>query len=158
MEEHLKQVYQKLASFCAYQERTHDEVRKKLDQLFVEEEEGEWLISQLIKDNFLNEERFAKSFAGGKFRIKKWGRRKILFELKQKQVSERNIHTAIGQIDNTEYKATLRKLAEKKWQEIARKNQNEVVIKKKLAAFLIQKGYEQDLIWETVKLLQQEIK
>src|SRR5437762_2506142 len=136
MEEHLKQVYQKVASFCAYQERTHQEVRKKLDKLFVEEEDAEWIISQLIQDNFLNEERFAHSFAGGKFRIKKWGRMRILFELKQKQVGERNIQTALHHIDLTEYKATLRKMAEKKLEAISSKEKNETLQKKKLVAFL----------------------
>lgn len=156
MEEHLKQVYQKLASFCAYQERTHEEVRKKIEKLFVEEEDAEWLISQLVSDNFLNEERFASSFAGGKFKVKKWGKRKILFELKQRQVSERNIQTAITGIDKEEYTATLKKLAEKKLLAIRHKEKNEVLQKKKLVAFLVQKGYEQELVWETVNLVLKE--
>ena len=129
MEEHLKQVYQKAASFCAYQERTHEEVRRRLDKLFVEEEDAEWIISQLIRDNFLNEERFAHSFAGGKFRIKKWGRKRILFELKQKQVGDRNIQSALNQIDVVEYKATLTKLAEKKLEAICSKEKTEVLQK-----------------------------
>jgi len=153
MEEHLKQVYQKVTSFCAYQERTHEEVRKKLDKLFVEEEDAEWIISQLIRDNFLNEERFAHSFAGGKFRIKKWGRKRILFELKQKLVGERNIQSALNQIDLIEYKTTLRKLAEKKLEAICSKEKTEVLQKKKLVTFLIQKGYEQELVWALVDQL-----
>lgn len=153
MEGHLKQVYQKLASFCAYQERTHEEVREKLDQFFVEEEDAEWLVSQLIRDNFLNEERFASSFAGGKFRIKKWGKRKILFELKQKHISERNIQSAIKGIDESEYRSTLKKLAEKKLSAICLKEKKEAFQKKKLAAFLLKKGYEPELVWETVTLL-----
>jgi regulatory protein len=148
MEEHLKQVYHKLRSYCAYQERTHDEVRQKLQQLFVEEDDAELIVSQLISDDFLNEERFAKSYAGGKFRIKKWGKKRIELELKRKNLSEYCIRVAMKEIDTIDYRATLHKLAEKKLSTLCLRETNRLLQKKKLVAFLIQKGYEADLAWE----------
>ncbi len=156
MEEHLKEVYQKLASFCAYQERTQEEVRKKLALLFVEEEEAEELIVQLIQDNFLNEERFAQSFAGGKFRIKKWGKKKILHELKRRNLSEYTIRSAMAQIDASDYVKTLSKLAAKKLGEIAQKESHPLILKKKLITYLVQKGYEPEMVWKVVDPLFKE--
>lgn len=153
MEEHLKQVYVKLASFCAYQERTHEEVRKKLDSLFIEDDDVEEIIAQLIQDNFLNETRFAQSYAGGKFRIKSWGKKRILFELKRKEVSEYNIRLALQQIEDKEYKVTLMKLAKKKLELLSKKESNKLLQKKKLIAYLVQKGYEPDLVWSTIEPL-----
>ena len=153
MEEHLKQVYLKLTSFCAYQERTHEEVRKKLDTLFVEEEDAEEVIAQLIQDNFLNETRFAQSYAGGKFRIKSWGKKRILFELKRKEVSEYNIRLALQEIDSKENQSTLLKRAKKKLELLAKKESNKLLQKKKLVAYLVQKGYEPELVWSTIEPL-----
>lgn len=151
MEEHLKQVYQKAASFCAYQERTHEEVRKKLDKLFVLDDDIEIIITQLIEDKYLNEHRYAQIYAGGKFRIKKWGKTRILFELKRKNLSEYSIRSAMKEINETDYKETLQRLAEKKLESLASKESNKLILKKKLATYLIQKGYEPELVWEMVE-------
>lgn len=151
MEDHLKGVYQKAASFCAYQERTHEEVRQKLDKLYVLPEDAEVVIAQLIEDNFLNEERYANAYAGGKFRVKKWGKRRILLELKRKNLSEYTIRSAMKQFEAGDYKQTLFKLAQTKWALIAKKESNNLLQKKKLVSFLIQKGYEPELVWETVE-------
>jgi regulatory protein len=153
MDEHLKMVYQKIASYCAYQERTHEEVRKKLGEFFIEEEDAEELIVRLIQDNFLNEERFAKSFASGKFRIKKWGKRRILHELKQKNLSEYSIRSAIQEIPAGDYEEVLLKLAQKKLLAIAGKESNKLIQKKKLVTFLVQKGYEPELVWKIIQPL-----
>lgn len=148
MEEHLKQVYQKVASYCAYQERTHEEVREKLEKLYVLPDDIDIILARLITDNYLNEQRFATSFAGGKFRIKKWGRKRIQLELKRKNVSEYNIRSALKEITDTDYKATLAKLAIKKLEALAKKENNKLIQKKKLVNFLVQKGYEPELVWQ----------
>ncbi len=154
MEAHLKGVYLKAASYCAYQERTHEEVRKKLKALYVEDDDCEVIISQLIVDNYLNEQRYAETFAGGKFRIKKWGKRKILFELKKKHLSEYTLRTAFKDIKEDDYQATLTKLARTKLESLFKSESNRLLVKKKLVTYLLQKGYEQEIIWkEVTKLL-----
>ena len=153
MEDHLRGVYIKAANYCAYQERTHDEVRKKLHLLYVEDDDCEVIISQLISDNYLNEQRYAEAFAGGKFRIKKWGKRKILFELKKKHLSEYTLRTALKDINEEDYNITITKLAQSKFDLLSKSETNKLLLKKKLVTYLMQKGYEQELIWQTVNKL-----
>ena len=152
MEEHLKQVYPKIANFCAYQERTHEEVRQRLAKFFVLPDDAEILITRLIEDKYLNEHRYAQTYVGGKFRIKKWGKNRILYELKRKNLSEYSIRSAMKEIKEADYKQTLQKLAQKKL-EILLNNGESIspILKKKLAAYLIQKGYEPELVWEMVE-------
>lgn len=151
MEDHLKQVYPKIANFCAYQERTHEEVRQRLAKFFVLPDDAEIVITQLIEDKYLNEHRYAQTYAGGKFRIKKWGKNRILHELKRKNLSEYSIRSAMKEIKETDYKETLQKLAQKKLESLASKESNKLMLKKKLATYLIQKGYEPELVWEMVE-------
>lgn len=151
MEKHLNEVYQKAASFCAYQERTHDEVRQKLATLYVLPDDAEQIVARLIEENFLNEQRYAESYAGGKFRLKKWGKRKILSELKRRNLSEYTIRTAMKQIDEDDYKATLQRLAQNKAALLSKKESNTLLLKKKLVTFLLQKGYELDSVMEVVR-------
>jgi regulatory protein len=151
MEEHLKQVYPKIANFCAYQERTHEEVRQRLAKFFVLPDDAEIVITQLIEDKYLNEHRYAQTYAGGKFRVKKWGKIRILNELKRKNLSEYSIRSAMKEIKETDYKETLQRLAEKKLEVLGRKESNKLLLKKKLATYLIQKGYEPELVWEMVE-------
>lgn len=139
-----EQALQKLKQYCAYQERSHFEVQQKLWELGVRRAEHEELIAALIEDDYLNEERFAIQFAGGKFRMKGWGRKKIYYGLKEKKVSEYNIKKAMKAIDETAYDATLRKLAEAKYALL--KEEQYLVRKKKITDYLLQKGYEPDLI------------
>ena len=153
MEDHLKGVYIKAANYCAYQERNHSEVRKKLQALYVEDGDCEIIISQLITDNYLNEQRYAETFAGGKFRIKKWGKRKILFELKKKHLSEYTLRTALKDIKEDDYKATIIKLTKAKLVTLSKIETNKLKIKMKLVTYLLQKGYEHELIWQTVSML-----
>ena len=135
----------KIKQYCAYQERCHYEVKEKLYSFGLNKDEVEEAISKLIEDNYLNEERFAIHFAGGKFRIKQWGKIKIKYELKQKQVSEYCIKKALNEIDAEDYFNTLQKLAETKLQSL--KGEKNVFIKrKKLQDHLRMKGYEGDLI------------
>ncbi|MGE5105942.1 MAG: regulatory protein RecX, partial [Sphingobacteriales bacterium] len=113
-----EQALQKLRHYCGYQERSHAEVKEKLYSFGLHKQEVEESISQLIEEEYLNEERFAKAFASGKFRIKQWGRIKIKYELKQKQVSDYCIRKAIDAIEEEDYLKTLRRLASKKWKSI----------------------------------------
>lgn len=139
-----EQALQKLKQYCAYQERCHAEVVDKLYQLGVWKKEHDAIIATLIEENYLNEERFALAYAGGKYRMKQWGRVKIKYELKQKQVSNYSINKALKQFDEEEYRQTLQKLANDKY--VLLKGEQYLVRKKKTMDYLIQRGYETDLI------------
>ena len=139
-----EQALQKLKHYCGYQERCHSEVKEKLYSLGVWKKEHDEIMATLIEEGYLNEERFAIAFAGGRFRMKQWGRVKIKYELKQKQVSDYSIKKALDQINEEEYMATLQKLAAKKY--AALKTEQWLARKKKMADYLQQKGYELNLI------------
>jgi regulatory protein len=148
-----EQAVQKLKHYCGYRERSHTEVREKLYQLGVWKKDHDEIMSSLIEENYLNEERFAVAFAGGHFRIKQWGRVKIKYELKQKQVSDYCIRKALNQIDETEYRATLQKLTATKYSSL--KREQWLVRRKKTADYLLQKGYETNLINEAISDISQ---
>ena len=143
-----EQALQKLRQYCAYQERSHYEVQQKLYELGVETEHDE-IISTLIEEDYLNEERFAMQYVGGKFRMKDWGRKKIYYALKEKRVSEYSIKKAMTQIVEEAYQAILRELAAKKYESL--KGEQFMVRKKKTMDYLIQKGYESDLVMSALK-------
>lgn len=133
----------KIRHYCAYQERTHQEVKEKLYGFGLRKTEVEEILGDLIADDYLNEERFACQFAGGKFRLKKWGRIKITYELKQRQVSTYNIKTALRSISEEDYTATLARLAQDKWETL----EKEAPLSRfaKTMNYLVQKGYEYPL-------------
>ena len=135
---------QKVKQYCAYQERCHSEVKEKLYSFGLHKKEVEELLSSLIEENYLNEERFAIQFAGGKFRIKQWGRVKIKYALKQKQVSEYCIKKALKQIEEEDYLKTLQKLANQKYASL--KSEQHLIRKKKTMDYLLAKGFEMDLV------------
>jgi regulatory protein len=139
------QALPKIKQYCAYQERSHSEVRDKLYSFGITKIDIDEIISKLIEDNYLNEERFAIHFAGGKFRIKHWGKVKIKYQLKQKQVSDFCIKKALAAIDNTAYKKTLYKLADAKIATL-QSEKNSFTRKKKLQDHLLQKGFEMELV------------
>jgi regulatory protein len=130
--------------FCAYQERAQQEVRDKLYEYGMSKDEVEEILSNLISENFLNEERFAVQFAGGHFRIKGWGKVKINHALKQKRVSAYNIKKALQSIDLDAYEKTLETLANKKWNSL--KGERGLSKMAKTQAFLYQRGFEPQLI------------
>jgi regulatory protein len=134
----------KIKHYCGYQERSHNEVKEKLYSYGLFKAEVDEIIATLIEGNYLNEERFAKQFAGGKFRMKHWGRKKIQYELQQKGVNKANIKVGLKEIEEEEYLASLRKLAERKWTEL--KGQQYIARQAKTTAYLLQKGYEHALI------------
>ena len=143
------QALPKIKQYCAYQERCHAEVKEKLYSFRLYKNDVEQLIAQLIEENYLNEERFALHYAGGKFRMKQWGEVKIKHALKQKQVSDYSIKKALKEINEDDYMAALNKLAEQKLKTL--KGEKNIFIKKrKLQDFLLQKGYESDLVREVV--------
>jgi regulatory protein len=145
-----EQAHQKAKHYCAYQERCHSEVKEKLYGFGLRKTEVEELLSKLIEEDYLNEERFAVQFAGGRFRMKQWGRVKIKYELKQKQVSEYVIRKALKTIDEDDYQSTLFKLYEQKQQQLS-SEKNIFIKKRKLLDYLLQKGYELQLINELMR-------
>lgn len=142
------EIKKKLEYYCAYQDRCHQEVEKKLSEFRLIPEAREMILLHLMQHNFLNEERFAKSFARGKFRIKQWGKKRIVQELKFRDISAYNIKSALKEIDEEEYFATLQKIAEVKERTIKEKNAYQK--KQKLYQYLYRKGYESELIQEVI--------
>jgi regulatory protein len=140
----IEKALQKARHYCAWQERCHAEVREKLYALGLRKTQVEEALATLIEENFLNEERFARAFAGGKFRMKHWGKKKITAELKLKKVSEYNICTAINEIDNEEYRNTMIKLLTAKWKSL--KNDQYIVRQAKTLRYMQQKGFEPQLV------------
>ncbi|WP_028664487.1 regulatory protein RecX [Runella zeae] len=148
MNELQKQVLTKAASFCAYQERTLKEVRQRLREWDLPDEEAEPIIQELIAQNYLNEERFARAFAGGKFRVKKWGRLKIRQEMKLKGLANDLIQKSLLEIDGDAYEETLKELLSKKVQSLKGEPSQ---IKQKLLRFALSRGFESDIVWEVLK-------
>lgn len=140
-----------LENYCAYQERCHKEVEQKLFDLKMIPAAKEHIILHLMQHNFLNEERYAKAFVRGKFTIKKWGRIKIINNLKFKNISAYNIKTALKEINEDDYYSTLKSIAEKKG--VLIKESNSFKKRNKLSTFLISKGYESSLVFDLVKTL-----
>jgi len=136
---------EKMKKYCAYQERCQSEVRQKLYGFGLNNDEIENALCSLIEQNFISEERFAKTFARGKFRQKKWGKVKIKQHLKQKQISDYCIKTALEEIDTEDYLATLDLVLSKK--EELLNEENDFIKKQKIAKHAINKGFENDLVW-----------
>ena len=136
----------KLEHYCAYQERCHQEVRQKLIAMHMIPEAIDVIIVHLLEHNFLNEERFAKAYVSGKFRIKAWGRRRLTFELKKKDIGKVNINQALTEIGETEYIEVFNDLAEKKANSI--KETNVYKKRKKLIDYLLYRGWESHLVYE----------
>jgi len=146
-----EQAIQKLRQYCAYQERSHSEVKQKLWELCVWRSEHDEIIASLIEDDYLNEERFARAFVGGKFRMKDWGRKRIYYGLKEKGIGDYLIKRAMKEIDEEHYQQTLREFARKKYESL--KDDQYLVRKKKTMDYLLQKGYEPELVTGVVNSL-----
>ena len=142
----------KLEHYCVYQDRCHDEVIAKLRQLRMTSDEIDTIVVHLIAHQFLNEERFACSFARGKHRIKYWGKIRIVNELKSRHISQYNINTALKEITPEEYFTTFESLAERTWNGMT--ESNTLKRRKKFCDFLLRKGFESSLVWEKVKELE----
>ena len=143
-----EQALQKLRQYCGYQERSHSEVQQKLWDLGVWRSDHDQIIATLIEEDYLNEERFVKMFAGGKFRMNDWGRKKIYYALKEKKISDYLIKLAMKQIPEDDYLKKLESLAEKKYESL--KGDQYLVRRKKTMDYLLQKGYEPNLVTQAV--------
>jgi len=146
------QALPKIKQYCAYQERSHSEIKDKLYGFGLRKNEVEEILATLIEENYCNEERFAEQFAGGKFRMKQWGRIKIRRALQEKRVSEFSIRKALLQIDGDEYEKTIGKLAEAKWKSLSRER-NIFMKMAKARDYLLQKGFESDLATQAISKL-----
>lgn len=144
----------KIAAYCAYQERCQKEVRDKLYEYGLHSYEVENLVTAMILEGFVNEERFARAFVRGKFRMKKWGRVRIIKELKFRVDSDNLVRAALKEIDEQEYWDTLVYLAEKKVGEM--KEKDSFKRKMKLYQFLVYKGYESDLVQQAIDDLMEQ--
>ncbi|WP_254413352.1 regulatory protein RecX [Dyadobacter diqingensis] len=146
-------ILQKAASYCAYQERTQDEVRKRLQKWEVWGDEADEIIAELISQNYLSEERFAKTYAGGKFRMKNWGKMKIKQELHRRGLSEYSIQQGMKEIPEESYLTGLKEVLMKKKTQLLRTEPDKFKLKQKLVRFALGKGYESELVWKTVENL-----
>ena len=148
----VKEAIQKIEFFCSYQERCHEEVVTKLRSMKMDSDEIDEIMVHLISSNFLNEERFACSFARGKHRIKHWGKIRIINELKFKKIAQNLINTALKEITPEEYLETFHTLAERHWETI--RESNMMKKKKKFCDYLLRRGFESNLVFEKVKELE----
>lgn len=148
----IKDAINKIEHYCAYQERCHAEVEQKLRTMKMDSEEISEIISHLIKDNFLNESRFACSFARGKHRIKHWGKIRIVNELKFRNITTYNINLALKEISQQEYMETFHRLSEKHWESIQEVNTTKK--RKKFCDYVLRRGFESNLVYEKLRELE----
>lgn len=146
-----EQATQKALRYCAYQERCHQEVKNKLYELGLYSSDVDELLTYLITEGFLNEERYAKLFAGGKFRIKHWGRIKIIHALESKGLSKTCIRIGLKEIEEDDYLQTLEKLITEKASTF--RGENSFIARDRISKSIIQKGYEPELVWKSLKKL-----
>jgi regulatory protein len=146
------QAWEVMKHWCAWSERCHYDCAQKLRQHGLNAAETDTLLARLVEENYLNEERYAVQFAGGHFRLKKWGRRKIEMALRQKQVSDYCIRKAMAQLEDEPYQQNLQKLAATKWKAAAAKTpaQRWFAVKR----HLLQKGYTPREVLQTLQSLQ----
>lgn len=142
----------KLEQYCAYQDRCHREVNSKLREMRMIPEAIDQIVTHLIQENYLNEERFSKSFARGKFRIKKWGKNRIINELKAKGITKYNIECALKEIDDKEYYNCFEELAQKRLAQLTLEK-NKYKKRKKLADYLLYRGWPGDWVYEKTREL-----
>jgi regulatory protein len=150
----ISDIRKKMEHFCAYQDRCHEEVISKMRAMAVSRDEIDEIVVYLIGENFLNEERFAKSFARGKHRIKHWGKVRIINELKGRNISQYNINSALKEIAPEEYAESFHTLSQRHWESITERNA--LKKRKKFCDFLLRKGYESDLVYARAKELEKD--
>ena len=154
---HNKRVYdiniaiERIKNYCALQDRCQWDVLQKLREWGLQQATKDHILEILITDKFIDEGRFSTSFCRGKFRIKNWGKQKIINELKRKQISSICINTGLKEIDEKEYDLVLEKLFYQKERSI--KDKNQFIRKTKIANFLIQRGFENNLVWDKIREL-----
>ncbi|MEO5967322.1 MAG: regulatory protein RecX [Ferruginibacter sp.] len=144
----VEEAEKKIKSYCSYQERNHKEVKNKLYEFGLYPHQVEELLSTIISEGYLNEERYAKAYAGGKFRIKHWGKIKISYNLKLKGVSSYCIKKGLNEIDEDEYLSLAKKLLTEKYKSLGKKSATKDV---KVKNFLMQRGFEPSIIYSLLK-------
>lgn len=135
--------YKKITGYCAYQERSYYEVSEKLKSYGLPKKETDQLMARLTDEKYINDERYARAFAGGKFRIKHWGRIKIKFALLQKKIEQGTVEKVLNDIDDIDYEKIMKKLALQKWNQL--KKEGPALKKIKTVQYLVQKGFEKNL-------------
>ena len=148
----INEIEQKLKRYCSYQDRCHSEVEKKLKEFDLIEEAKNKILFNLINENYLNESRFSENFVRGKFKIKNWGKIKIVQELKSRNISDLNIKRGLMEIDEVEYKNKLENIFNKKLSSLG--NQSVTNKKKKIFSYLSYRGWETNLIYEKINQIQ----
>lgn len=148
----INEIEKKLKRYCSYQDRCHNEVEKKLKEFDLIEEAKNKILFNLINENYLNESRFSENFVRGKFKIKNWGKIKIVQELKSRNISEINIKRGLKEIDEVEYKNKLENIFNKKLSSLG--NQSVINKKKKIFSYLSYRGWETNLIYEKINKIQ----
>jgi len=143
----------RLERYCAYQERCHQEVQTKLRQLGAFRNDSDAVISHLIQNDYLNETRFAMLYVRSKFSIKKWGKKRIVNELKQRKITSYNIDKALAQITEEDYRLTFDTLAEKRWDQLKGNKEPLPQRKKKWINYLQYRGWESHLIFDALNKL-----
>jgi regulatory protein len=147
----LEEARKKLEKYCIYQDRCHKEIEQKLYEMNMIEEAKNIIILHLIEHNFVNEERFSKSYARGKFRIKKWGKQRIIRELKSRRISDYNIKSGLKEINEEDYLKTLEALTQNKIDTVLEKNSYKK--SQKVTNFLLYRGFENNLVYDMVREL-----
>ena len=145
----IEDLKKKLAKYCAWQDRCTFEAEKKLTGLGASNTETDKILKWLHEENFINDARFAASFARGKFANNKWGKQRIIAELKARKIEDDLIANAIEEINQEDYEENLKKLALKKWKEL--KTGDSFTKKQKTASFLVNKGYETELVFSILE-------
>jgi len=140
----VQEAFQALCKYCVYQDRCHQEVEQKLINMNMIPEARAQIISDLIRHDFLNEERFARSFAGGKFRQKSWGRNKIRFELQNRDISDYCIEKGLSEIDDEEYSEKLKQIIEEQFEKYDQLEN--ILAKDKILRYCTGRGYEIDFV------------
>ena len=150
----LEEAKRAMERYCVYQDRCHQETEKKLREMRMIPQACELILLHLMEHDFLNEERFARSFARGKFRIKQWGQRRIVNELKQRDISAYNIKAGLSEISPDEYETVFQEVSRKRYESV---NESNVFKKrKKVADFLLRKGFESNKVYEVLRDLEKE--
>jgi regulatory protein len=147
-----EQALEALQGYCAYQDRCHQEARQKLSDLGYYGEPAEVVIADLISEKFLDEERFARSFARGKFKIKRWGRQKITRELRQRNISAYCIKKAMTEIEAEDYQQAIEEELQRR-DKLEKKATHPYLRRRKLADYMFQRGYESSQVWEAINRL-----
>ncbi len=139
-----QEIKQKLVNYCVYQDRCHFEIEQKMKEFVLIPEAKDEIFMYLIKENYLNEERFTRSYIRGKFYLKHWGKNKIKQHLFQKLITEKLISKCFDEIDPADYTTTCKKLYEDYFSKLSKMKDYQK--KAKTISYMLAKGYEYDVL------------